>query len=261
MEIKNRFERVKGCPAGSVLDKKNNSCVYRFLSPSCSSGQVLVPKIGDWKKTNGWKFQEQQDKCMSPVLLSCNNRKTDDIPTFSLPSKEACPTATPTCLQYCYANKAERAWQWPLVSRSRNLWATKQPEFIDWMVKALKDTDSDLIRLHDAGDFYSQDYLNEWFDIAGRFPKKKFMAFTSNCGLDFKKKPKNMILYCSIWPDTKKAFKKKKMIKAFVYDKEKLGMQEKPRGRLCPAQYDHSITCSKCRLCWTHPKDIVFKLH
>jgi hypothetical protein len=59
-----------------------------------------------------------------------------------------------------------------------------------------------LFRIHSAGDFFSQEYLNMWYRIAGQFPLIKFLAFTKNFALDYAGKPDNMVIMFSVFPDT-----------------------------------------------------------
>jgi hypothetical protein len=43
------------------------------------------------------------------------------------------------------------------------------------------------IRVHDSGDFYNQEYVDKWADIARANPDKKFYAYTKSLHLDLKK--------------------------------------------------------------------------
>ena len=50
------------------------------------------------------------------------------------------------------------------------------------------------IRWHDAGDFFSPEYLNLAFDIAAAFPDVDFYAYTKIAGAALSKKPDNFII-------------------------------------------------------------------
>ena len=50
------------------------------------------------------------------------------------------------------------------------------------------------IRWHDAGDFFSPEYMNLAFDIARIFPEVKFYAYTKMAGAVLAKKPDNFIV-------------------------------------------------------------------
>jgi len=53
------------------------------------------------------------------------------------------------------------------------------------------------VRIHEAGDFYSQAYLDNWFLIAKEFPGLTFYAYTKSFHLDFSGKPSNFVLIAS----------------------------------------------------------------
>ncbi len=50
------------------------------------------------------------------------------------------------------------------------------------------------VRWHDAGDFFSPEYMNLAFDIANAFPGVKFYAYTKMAGAALGKKPPNFII-------------------------------------------------------------------
>ena len=49
-----------------------------------------------------------------------------------------------------------------------------------------------VVRLHDSGDFYSQEYLNAWATIAATFPDVIFYAYTKSLHLDMTAIPSNL---------------------------------------------------------------------
>jgi hypothetical protein len=54
------------------------------------------------------------------------------------------------------------------------------------------------VRVHDSGDFFSQEYLDAWFDIARMYPKKKFYAYTKSLHLDRSRRPENFQIVQSV---------------------------------------------------------------
>lgn len=119
----------------------------------------------------------------------------------------------------CYAFKAERMRPGVVESRSRNLKASLEPGFRErlWLlilqVVNFRKIKVDKIRPHEAGDFYSQAYLDTWVEMAWRLYRKrralgrtvKVYCYTKSVDLDFSKRPPNMIVLLSddrhIWKD------------------------------------------------------------
>jgi hypothetical protein len=253
-----------GCKPGYSRDPKTYECILRHQE-DCPDGQVNVPNAGVWEgRGPDREFIKSEDKCMAPISVSPGNMKTGGIPTWSIPSGITCPSKTPLCEEYCYAKKSEIAYPDVLPSRRRNLWASKQPEFVPWMTDRINRTKSPLFRIHESGDFYNKEYQDKWYEIAKKLPDKKFLAYTKNCSWDWTGAPSNMMVVCSIWPDSPESSKKSKMRKAYAYDPTATKMPEYPLpqyGRACPALRDHKTTCDKCRLCWDGKADVLFTLH
>lgn len=59
-----------------------------------------------------------------------------------------------------------------------------------------------MLRIHESGDFYSQEYLNAWYTLARTFPAITFYAYTKSFHLDFAGRPANMRLIASYDPDS-----------------------------------------------------------
>ncbi len=131
------------------------------------------------------------------------------------------------------------------------------------MTEAISKIKSEYIRVHESGDFYNSDYKKKWFEIMQRFPEKKFLAYTKNCSWKWEDIPKNLILRCSIWPDTKPKNKESELIKAYAYDPSGVKMpQYSFNGAVeCPALKNKDIKCSDCKMCWRGGRNVKFKLH
>ena len=199
------------------------------------------------------------------VYLSNGNRRMD-IPTFSLPTGASCPGATISCSRWCYAKKAERLWKNVMPSRVRNLNDSKRETFVNEMSKEISKNKSFYIRIHESGDFYSQRYLEKWFEICRRFPEKKFLAYTQSYNLDYSKKPSNMVLYWTIWPDSRCI--PKTGLKAFVIDNGSRTLRnysEQPQGLeiafKCKKGHGSTLTCDKCLHCFEGRGDVIFEVH
>jgi len=97
------------------------------------------------------------------------------------------------CRKYCYAKKMENM---PNVRESR-LWKleqTKRKDFVERIVKEVQGRKIEIIRIHEAGDFYSQGYLEKWFEIAKKLPEVRIYTFTKAFELDFTNTPENLVI-------------------------------------------------------------------
>lgn len=106
-----------------------------------------------------------------------------DIPTWGLPPFITCPGYDDFCMHFCYA--LQRNYLMPNAIRKRifNLLATLLPEFVDWMseqVRRLKEEGvrvrgkairSNVIRLHDSGNFYTISHLKDMLQKIDIDPK------------------------------------------------------------------------------------------
>jgi len=102
-----------------------------------------------------------------------------------------CPNAS-KCIKGCYAKQG--AYIWSSVSKAHNakLELSKHKGFADIMVNTIqtklknKNNKSIVIRIHDAGDFYSLDYTLSWFRVMNSFKgesRVKFYAYTKQIEL------------------------------------------------------------------------------
>jgi hypothetical protein len=146
---------------------------------------------------------------MEPFNLkwSKNNtklKKTDTI-SFNLPAFKSedgfkvCPKAG-ACATLCYARQGH--YVVPVVSKARefNLKIVRGNlrTFIRMAIEDLSRVKNKTVRVHDSGDFFSQDYLDSWLTIAKVFPKKKFYAYTKSLHLDFSRRPDNFQIVQSV---------------------------------------------------------------
>jgi len=181
------------------------------------------------------------------------------IPTFSLPSRVTCRGKTEHCERFCYAKKAEKCYKGVLPRRKMNYKLSKKKSFVMEMIKLVAKSNSNYIRIHESGDFYNQKYLNKWIEICKIFPNKKFLAYTQSYDLDFSKKPKNMIIYYSVWDDSKNVPKKGLFAYAIDNGKGKIEEYKIPKTHLCKKSGD--LTCDKCLFCFEGRGNVSFKLH
>jgi Gene product 88 len=116
-------------------------------------------------------------------IKNSQNSEFKRIFNFTIPALKTddgfmtCPNAS-ACAVGCYAR--ERAYSWPKVKAKHhlNFIATQSDGFIDAMSLEVKLNRADLVRIHDAGDFYSTEYLEKWIAIAKQNPGVIFYAYT-----------------------------------------------------------------------------------
>jgi hypothetical protein len=127
---------------------------------------------------------------------SDNNKKLKKTGTvsFNLPAIQACPKAG-ACAAVCYATQG--AYVYPQVKAARlfnfNL-AQFQPTYLEQaLVHDLNLIKQKSIRVHDSGDFFSQEYLDIWCRVMLQFPHKSFYAYTKSLHLNWNLAPKNFV--------------------------------------------------------------------
>lgn len=147
------------------------------------------------------------------ILFRQNSKlKKDNIYQFSLPAYKSiifkdnqeqelktCPNAG-KCVAYCYASSGNYISKNVILTHSRNLnFVINFPEeFVNLAIKEISEKKISILRIHDSGDFFSEDYLNLWFRIIEANPNVKFYAYTKQVSM-FKLKilPKNFTVVFS----------------------------------------------------------------
>lgn len=131
----------------------------------------LLTQNAKMKKSGGDKFALYNFGI--PALMAADGTKT-------------CPNAG-ACAVGCYARQG--AYVWPAVKAAyeARFQATKNAAsfyllMVDEIKTKLESADKQgktlVIRIHDAGDFYSREYFDTWIGIIQSFPKVKFYAYT-----------------------------------------------------------------------------------
>ncbi|MBQ1047876.1 hypothetical protein KBX50_05305 [Micromonospora sp. C51] len=92
-----------------------------------------------------------------------------------------CPSAG-VCAQVCYARNGTYRFRNVLARHEANL-AYVLDDLPGWYAQMLDETGhrrhvDGWVRIHDAGDFFSDDYLRAWLDIARARPQVTFYAYT-----------------------------------------------------------------------------------
>ena len=119
---------------------------------------------------------------------------------MSFDGGNTCPGAN-ACRGVCYAKQGRYIMAGVKNARLHNFNASRSDMFV---LDATKDLNRlvkryNVVRLHDSGDFYSQEYLNAWKLIADTFPEVIFYAYTKSLHLDIESnKPANLRIVQSL---------------------------------------------------------------
>jgi hypothetical protein len=96
---------------------------------------------------------------------------------FNLPAtKEVCGRAC----EGCYAIKEQRIYPGALLAREQRFTASKSPDFVVRIHKELakRKKRPKYFRVHASGEFYSQDYVDAWAEIARQNSDVIFYAYS-----------------------------------------------------------------------------------
>ncbi len=104
-----------------------------------------------------------------------------------------CPSAL-ACRAICYAKQGSYRWKTVKAAREYNLHMSLREDFVNLVIEDLKRMKKvNVVRIHDSGDMYSEEYYNKWCDIAKALPHLIFYAYTKSVDFDlYSNKPENM---------------------------------------------------------------------
>jgi hypothetical protein len=151
-------------------------------------------------------FGDEESVAPKGITSSCiltfskSNAKISH-PYFSLPAGYSCPFAkqckstadreTGKVSDYkdtlfrCYAASQEAIYKNTRSMRWRNFDLLREAKTKDEMAKLLIDSikyakleSASLIRIHESGDFFNQEYFDAWIEVAKAFPSTTFYAYT-----------------------------------------------------------------------------------
>ena len=113
------------------------------------------------------------------IYSNGNNAKLgNNVSILNLPPIKTCVNCS-TCAGSCYAMFR---YQYPNVQKrwNRNLEMTKADNFVELSTIELKYKATPIVRFHESGDFYSDEYIDKCFDLAAANPNIKFYGYTKN---------------------------------------------------------------------------------
>ncbi len=112
-------------------------------------------------------------------LLTRGNSKLDkSIFNWSITPIKSCLNCE-DCKKSCYAIKSYRFYPTVKLAWDRNLILAKNGDFVSMVVNQLKKARTcKAVRIHVAGDFFDQNYINSWEKIILLFPNIKFYCYS-----------------------------------------------------------------------------------
>ena len=181
-------------------------------------------------------------------LLTMGNHKLGGkIASFSLPASQG--VCGRICTG-CYALKAQKIYPAVLPSREKKYFASQQTTFQSRVVESIKKLQPDYIRIHDSGEFYSQEYIEKWAEIAKHSPSFIFYTYTKRLG-DFNfrklKQQPNVVIIDSLHGGSINFGKKEKRPKDMFLCPDHKGSVERtvqPKDPICGTLCTYCMTKS-----------------
>lgn len=189
------------------------------------------------------------------MLLQKGNRKLSrKILNWSITPIASCLNCS-QCAKLCYARIPYLRYPCVKTSWDRNFALAQSGEFKQLIIDELVKSKRSLVRIHVAGDFFSQVYLDQWQEIIEMFPEKTFYGYSKVFHLfDFSKinALPNANIINSIAFDGIVNFGKMDRIDFLVNN----------GYTLCPATIEpHTWHCGEnCSICM-QTKNVCFKYH
>ena len=113
-----------------------------------------------------------------PKLIQSGNSKLHNQYMFNLPASiEVC--GRPIC-KSCYAYREQLRYPSIVAARESRLLAAQQPDFASRIISEISNIRKPFVafRVHSSGEFFSQEYVDNWATIASSLPHIRFYAFT-----------------------------------------------------------------------------------
>ncbi len=185
------------------------------------------------------------------AMMQGNLKLAKNIKTFNLPAGGSCPNMK-ECYKDCYAKKAQRR---PIVriSRERNFRLAKENTQL-LKKRILQHLEKgDVVRIHESGDVFSQEYLDMWCEIAKERPDVMFYTYTKTEHL-------------WNWSEIKR-LPNFNLVGSIVGGKINFGPEEEIKIRaqelgvpICPCKKGNKVKCGvDCKICWTEPNVLFIK--
>ena len=110
------------------------------------------------------------------IVIRGNSKLGKKVGIFNIPPVKTC-SPTPWCKTNCYALHGKHGLPNVKKGSAHRMKESRKKGFVNKMVEAINGKYG-YFRIHASGDFYSEEYVQKWIDIALRCPKTIFLAFT-----------------------------------------------------------------------------------
>lgn len=97
---------------------------------------------------------------------------------WALPPVDTCPGATSVCQSSCYARSGRYSFKAVQDKLAWNFEQAQQHDFYERMIHEIKSQGVLVLRIHSAGDFFSQSYAEKWYIIMRKCPKVRFYFYS-----------------------------------------------------------------------------------
>lgn len=206
------------------------------------------------------------------VSISNSNEKTGPLCNDLAMPTCTCRDDAPCKLSgHCYCLKGTQQFPAVLGAYYRNLrlYNTSHEDFWEQVDFFIRHRPLPLFRWHDAGEFIDYEYFLGTVEMAKKFPKIKFLAYTKKYGYVNKyldegnELPDNYTIRFSMWHRMWEVPNPHNLPVAYVDFTDKLITPDFPEHTAkCLNQMDKTITCGVCQLCWNKKvKAIKFEQH
>lgn len=214
------------------------------------------------------------------MLTTGNEKLGPGIFSWSIPAALTCPGASPVCLNTCYALRSRFRMNPVLSAHKRNLLFAHTTDFVPVLIKKINKLVGATVRIHVAGDFFSDWYAENWLEIIKACRRVSFFAYTRSWSvpavlptlLNIARQP-NMQLWWSVDSSmgrppavsgVRVAYEAINDLDAahvppycdLVFRNNPKTIMKKANGvQVCPvesgiAQVAETMTCTKCRICY-----------
>lgn len=239
------------------------------------------------KKANRKAYKVSMNRIA--MAFSAGNKKLNDTEVVSfyqwnITSVVTCPFRTAMCEKACYALKAEKMYPTVNSRRNNNLEFSKSERFVSAVIDQIEfelsrkknKNKTVFFRIHEAGDFYSYEYLAKWQEITNHFKGNRkivFMAYTKSLPFvktlykNFGKNNVNITFKSSIWEDTKEKFlAMTEELGMSVFTAMDKGTLEEKNYFACPASESFKDTakeknCGDCKVCYLANTNVAIEIH
>ena len=180
---------------------------YRALSIMQKESKGVKEKLrnGELEINTAYRTLQSKEKRLGPAEAVCDYYRTSSpkyieadglhimrgnakiassVAVFSVPPVTTCPGMDwEKCGKICYSMKAE-LWPHVLDAWMSNLRESTKATFVTDVVALLLESGVKAARVHEAGDWFRQDYVSKFAEIARQLPKIQFFTYTKSLNLN-----------------------------------------------------------------------------